>query len=345
MPYLVRSQVLTGYATLARALDLAPEMLAKAAGIDLSALADLDARISAKAFAELLERSARLARSEVFGLRLAETRSLGILGPIGMVMREEADLRAALHSLARYLPMHNEALELRLAEERGIALLHLKVHLSGDGEARHFTELSLGAFFRIMCRFLGPQWKPNRVCFEHDAPASSQFHRRFFGCRVEFDHEFNGIAFSSADLDTPISSSDAMLSRYAHRYLDSVVEHHDASVGEKVRELVRLWLPSGSCSAAKIARSLGVDRRTIHRYLAESGESFSMVMSEVRAEMAARFLSRRRPLIEVAELLGFSGPAAFSRWFRQAFDCSPSAWRDLPEDRRPASPRRRRLGR
>src|SRR5439155_12933188 len=54
MPYLVRSQVLTGYATLARALGLAPELLARSVGLDLSALADLDARISAKAFAELL---------------------------------------------------------------------------------------------------------------------------------------------------------------------------------------------------------------------------------------------------------------------------------------------------
>src|SRR6266851_1826888 len=93
MPYLVRSQVLTGYATLARAFGLAPELLAGAVGLDLSALADLDARISAKAFAELLERSAEAANAEDFGLRLAESRGLGILGPVGIVMREEADLR------------------------------------------------------------------------------------------------------------------------------------------------------------------------------------------------------------------------------------------------------------
>src|SRR5258708_3044095 len=125
MPYLVRSQVLTGYATLARALGLAPELLAKSVGLDLSVLADLDARISAKAFAELLERSAAAANAEHFGLLMAESRGIGILGPIGIVMREEADLRSALLSLARYLPVHNEALELRLSEERGLAILAL----------------------------------------------------------------------------------------------------------------------------------------------------------------------------------------------------------------------------
>jgi AraC-like DNA-binding protein len=344
MTQLVRSQVLTGYATLARALGLAPELLAKAAGIDLSALADLDARISAKGFADLLDRSARTAKIEDFGLRLAETRGLGILGPLGLVMREEADLHAALLSLARYLPMHNEALELRLTRERRLAILQLKVHPLGQTDLRHFTELSLGAFFRIIGRFVGPQWKPASVCFEHAAPMDTARHRLFFGCRVEFEHDFNAIVFGASDLDVELSSSDAMLSRYAHRYLESVVKHHDASAGEKVRELIRLWLPSGSCSAAKVARSLGVDRRSVHRYLAEAGESFSSVMNEVRADMAARFLNGPKPLSEVAEMLGFSGPAAFSRWFKQVFGANPSAWRSLPEDQRvvPAARKRAR---
>lgn len=343
MPYLVRSQVLTGYATLARAFGLAPELLASAVGLDLSALADLDARISAKAFAELLERSAQAAHAEDFGLRLAESRGLGILGPVGILMREEADLRSALRSLARYLPVHNEALNLKLSEEHGVAILALEVRLLGLAEARHFTELSLGAFFRIVSRFLGRQWSPSRVCFEHAAPEDSSTHRRFFGCRVEFHHEFNGIVFSAKDLDTPISMSDAMLARYAHRYLDAIAQHRDASPNEKVRELIRLWLPSGNCDANKIARSLGVNRRSVHRYLSKEGESFSSVMIVVRAEMACRMLSSRRPLAEIAELVGFSGSAAFSRWFRQAFDCTPSEWRDAPEERRPQY--RKRSGR
>ena len=341
MPYLVRSQVLTGFATLARAFGLAPELLAADVGLDLSALADLDARISAKAFAELLERSAAAARAEDFGLRLAESRGLGILGPVGIAMREEADLRSALKSLVRYLPIHNEALALRLIEERGLALLALEVRLPGPAEPRHFTELSLGAFHRIVSRFLGPQWKPGRVCFEHAAPADPAAHRRFFGCRVEFQHEFNGIVFDSADLETPISMADSMLSSYARRYLDGIAQHQDASPGDKVRELVRLWLPSGSCSASKVARALGIDRRSVHRHLSEAGESFSAVVTEVRAELACRLLSSRRPLSEVADLVGFSGPAAFSRWFKQAFACSPSEWREIPEERRPRYARRK----
>jgi len=67
------------------------------------------------------------------------------------------------------------------------------------------------------------------------------------------------------------------------------------------------------------------------------------VVSEIRAEMACRMLGGRRPVSEVAELVGFSGPAAFSRWFKQTFDCSPSQWREIQEDRRPQY--RKRSGR
>jgi AraC-like DNA-binding protein len=327
MPYLARSQILTGYATLARSLGLSPERLVRAAGLDLAALDDLDARISAQAFAELLERSSEAAKIEDFGLRLAESRALGILGPIGIVVHQEADFRAALLSLARYLPFHNESLVLHLEETRDLAILSLDVLTSTTGQGFQVTDLSLGAFYRILRRLAGPDWKAHRVCFEHAAPRSTAAHRRFFGCRVEFDHEFNGIVFSATDLDTPLAMSDVMLAKYAHRYLDSMIVYRGATIDEKVRELVGLLLSSGNCNAEKVARGLGVDRRTVHRYLAANGETFSSVLTDVRKNVATRLLASQRPLSEVAEQVGFSGAPALSRWFRQHFRCSPSQWR------------------
>lgn len=330
MPHLARSQILTGYAALARSLGLPAERLIRSVGLDLAALDDLDARIPARAFAELLELSSEMARIEDFGLRLAESRELGILGPIGIVVRQELDLRSALLSLARYLPLHNESLELRLEENQGLAILSLHVHSTGATRRQQVTELSLGTFFRILCRLAGPYWKPHRICFEHGAPKNLASHRRFFGCRVEFEHDFNGIIFRAGVLDTPLAMSDAMLSKYAHRYLNSIMEHRSGSTSEKIRELVRLLLSSGSCTADKVARRLGVDRRTVHRYLSEGGETFSSVLMDVRIETATRLLAGHRPIAEVANLSGFSGPAAFSRWFKQTYGCSPSQWRERP---------------
>jgi AraC-like DNA-binding protein len=83
------------------------------------------------------------------------------------------------------------------------------------------------------------------------------------------------------------------------------------------------------CSADRVAKHLGVDRRTLHRHLARDGETFLTLVDSVRSELAIRYIdNRERPLASVAELLGFSALSAFSRWFRSRFGCSVSRWRD-----------------
>jgi len=77
-----------------------------------------------------------------------------------------------------------------------------------------------------------------------------------------------------------------------------------------------------------VAGCLGVDRRTVHRRLADSGETFSSMLNTVRAELAERLVPNpRRSLTEIGIALGFSEPSAFSRWFRGQFGCSPTQWR------------------
>ena len=96
----------------------------------------------------------------------------------------------------------------------------------------------------------------------------------------------------------------------------------------RVKALIEVLLPTGHCSIVQVARSLGVDRRTVQRRLAASGETFSSLLNAARAELAERLvLNPRRSLTEIAEELGFSEPSAFSRWFRGQFGCSPSEWR------------------
>ncbi|MCX4820199.1 helix-turn-helix domain-containing protein [Streptomyces sp. NBC_01142] len=73
---------------------------------------------------------------------------------------------------------------------------------------------------------------------------------------------------------------------------------------------------------------MGVDRKTVHRHLARSGETFSSVLNHTRVQLARQYLgNQNRPLTQIAELLGFSALSTFSRWFRDEFGSSPTAWR------------------
>jgi AraC-like DNA-binding protein len=89
-----------------------------------------------------------------------------------------------------------------------------------------------------------------------------------------------------------------------------------------------MLLPVGRCSTHHVARSLGVTQRTLHRQLAAEGQSFSAIVHETREALAERYLSADRySQTDVSELLGFTAPSAFSRWFRQRFGVSPTEWR------------------
>ena len=188
---------------------------------------------------------------------------------------------------------------------------------------RQSTELALGVLFRLLTVFLGPNWRPRRVCFTHSAPKDRAVHWRIFGRRVEFDRDFDGIVCDARDLDVPNPGADPVMARYARQVLEASVGETRGSTASDVRHLVFALLPAGHCGIDLVAHHLGVTRRTVHRQLALEGETFSAIVDGARRELAARYVDDgSRPLSEVSALLGFSAPSAFSRWYRQSFGVS-----------------------
>jgi AraC-like DNA-binding protein len=328
MDYMIRAASLTNYVGVARSVGLDPYEMLAAVGLDRGVLLDPDTRIPGEAVRQLLENSARLSGAEDFGLRLAENRHLSNLGPLGLVVKEEPTLRAMLQTMVRYMRLHNEALFLQIEEAGDVVLIRQELTMGRPTAVRQSVELAIGVTFRVLQLLLGPQWRPLRVCFAHRAPANRSRHLALFGPAVAFGAEFNGIVCRARDLDAPIRDADPALALYARRYLDSLMARPHAGVEDRVRELVFLLLPAGRCSIERVAQHLGVDRRTVHRHLAQRGTTFSAVVGDVRAELAQRHLGTLdRGLADVSELLGFSASSAFSRWFRARFGCTASQWR------------------
>jgi AraC-like DNA-binding protein len=328
VPFLIRSASLTDYASLASSLGLDPVRMARRVGIPRACLHDPDIKIRASAVAQLLETSARATNIDDFGMRLAEKRVLSNLGPIGLMVREQPTVRKALDTLIRYGPMHNEALRLRIEESDGDVILKPVLIFRRPQPVNQAMQLIIGVVYRIFRTLLGSAWKPGLVCFSQSAPRSLDACRRLFGTRVKFSADFDAIVCAASDLELPIPNSDAVMARYVQRYLDSIAVQKNLSTTEKVRETACMLLASGNCSAGRVAERLGVDRRTIHRRLQQEGETFTGILDAVRTEMIGRHIeNQERPLYAVAELLGFSGLSALSRWFKSQFGCSISVWR------------------
>ena len=316
----IRSATLIGYAELARSVGIDPNRLMRRCGLDPSCLSDPDVRIDAAAVANLLESSAAESQVEDFGLRLSKARRLSNLGPFSLVVREEITARRAIETLGRYLQLHSELLSIRIEDAGELVMLRVDIVRGTRMPRRQGIELFVGYLFRILQELLGPSWKPRRVLFMHSPPASQSGHIAMFGRIVDFDAEFNGIACAAEDLAGQLPSADPVMARYARQYLDSMTSRPDMTLADKVGWLVRETLPLGRCSVDKVAQHLGVDRRTVHRHLAQNGKTFSSLLDEVRSELAESYLEgSKRPCTEVADLLGFSALSAFSRWHKHHF--------------------------
>lgn len=332
---LARFAALSGYAALSDSLGVDWVPLMHSVGLDAAGLAVQDTWIPAAAVAQLLEVSAAASGREDFGLRLAEFRRLGNLGPLTLVIREEPDVASILEIIIRYEHTYNQAIRVRLSEADGLATIRMDLELGEPVCTRQATELAVGVLHRIHRELVGTKWQPLCVCFPRPAPADISTYLRIFGNVIQFRADFAGLVLRAGDLGAPNTVADPLLRPYAHQFLDSMAPPGDVSTVTRVREVIEALLPSGHCSVVQLARSLDVDRRTIHRRLADVGETFSSLLNAVRSELAERLVPNpRRSLTEIAGELGFSEPSAFSRWFRGQFGCSPTEWRRRTAGRR-----------
>jgi AraC-like DNA-binding protein len=187
----------------------------------------------------------------------------------------------------------------------------------------------MGILARHSSALLGNFWKPRAVHFTHSAHADLRFHRRFFGCPLEFGSDFNGFVCAAADLDYPNPAADPELVRYAESLATALNVTGADSTALEVRKAIYLLLPIEHATVELVARHLHLSVRTMQRQLGAADTSFSALVEEVRRELAVRYMSNPRyPIGRVAALLGYNQQGSFTNWFTSRFGMTPRDWRN-----------------
>lgn len=238
--------------------------------------------------ARLLEDAAQSTGCESLGLRMARHRQLSSFGAVSLLLQHQPTLRHALDTLVAHMHLVNESLLIHLEDAGDIVILREDFVL--HGAMRQSVELAMGVLWRMCEALLRERWRPQGVSFSHAPPADLSEHRRMFRCRITFGAEFNGIACRAADLDEPNPLADPALARYALRLVEAMPAHRAASVGHQARRVIYLLLPSGNATCAGVAQGMGRSLRTLQRELDREGLSFSELLTEVRHELALRYL-------------------------------------------------------
>jgi AraC-like DNA-binding protein len=327
-PRFVRSASLRAVADAAKSLGLDPYHMLRRAGLPVAALDDPDHMIPGERIQALLADCAKAAHCDEFGLLAGAHYRISTLGPIGLLLRQQATARDALGALARYIGFQTEDLEIGL-EPRGSGGLWVAPRLQSarTRSSRQMVEMTLAMLVQIVRGLLGEDWRPAVVAFAHPPPHDVAAYRPILG-EVEFGARQTGFLLSASDAATMLPGADPETARQLARIIEASALPQNATLSETVHALILRLLPGGECGVDRIAELLGVDRRTVQRRLAAEGKSFTQLLESARREVATWQLSHGdQPLTEVTALVGFSSLSTFSRWFRQAYGIQPSEYR------------------
>ncbi len=323
---LVRVAALSGFFPTIQSLGADPAPLLKEVGLSPRMLGNAEQMIPARPTYQLLERAAEVTKCVTFGLRMAESRNIADLGATSLLIAHQPTLRSALSALMLYRNRINSTLVLHLDDYGDSILVREDFALAHPVPLQQSSDLALGVLARLCKSVLGEDWYAQSVCFTHEAPPRSEMpiYRRLFGCRPEFNTEFNGVLIHPRDLDRPNQRADAALAEHARKLIESVMSTERHSVAQQVEQSILLLMPTGLANIQTCSDMLGITVRTLQRNLDAEGASFSMLLNKTRVQLAAKYLANPRARItDVAQMLGYGSIGAFTRWHIQAFGVTP----------------------
>lgn len=304
-----------------------------ASGIDPAALEDQDARIPFSQYVALMRAAKAMSGDQALGLHYGETVDISEVSVVGLIGQASATMLEAFHQLARYVSLivetENEAGSARFRLDRDREGLWV---IDARRNPNAFPELSESAFAQIACspRRGGAPRFVAAVQFTHEAPSYRDEYERIFEAPVQFAAARNAMRIDEAWVNRPLQR----LPRYAFGVMS---EHADGlmsalegtkTVRGRVEAALMPILHNGEAGMAKVASQMGMSRQTLFRRLKAEGVTFEEVLDDLRQAMALDYLRARKASVsEVAYLVGFSDPAAFSRAFKRWTGASPSAAR------------------
>jgi len=325
----IRFAAFDGIRETALELGVDPEPIFRCNQLDPDTLNDPDARIPYIRLINTLNDMALATATPHFGLLIAGKQHLSTMGLLGEVAGDAPTIGQAIRDIDEHLRVHNSGARSMCEVEGDIATWRIAVDLEGGMELKQKHLLSIGFGFQILRQLAGPNWLPSRVQFDHIQPEDIRPYKQFFHCPVLFGQEFPALCFPRSVLDLPSQTKND--EEYFRLKCD--LENTDRMLPEEFSELFQRKtteaIEQGLFSAVHIAAVLGISSRTLHRRLREEMDTnFREAADSIRIQIGMKYMRNTTlPLMEIADILGYSELAAFSRAFKRKVGCSPREWR------------------
>ena len=306
--------------------DVDAARVLRLAELSSDALASIDTRLPSGAVLRLWEEAAAAAGDPSFGVHVAETLPAGAYDVYEHILSAAETVGDGLARLTRYIPLLHDHSTLRLVVEPAHARLVRRVPAIGP----QYDEFSVALMLVRSRQASGTEWRPERVTFQHDLTHDAGELSRVFGCPLAFGAAETELLISRAVLELPHPRADATLLSVLSGHVDPLLEALPPRgvLLARVSAAIARRMSSSLPTLADIAAAVRVPERTLQRRLADEGVSFSILVDDVRRNLAFKDLAD--PSLSVTEIalrLHFADPAAFYRAFKRWTGESPVTYR------------------
>jgi AraC-like DNA-binding protein len=258
----------------------------------------------------------------------------GSIGTLFAMITNAPTLAAAFDTFLEYRALLGDVDTLSIRREGSAFEFDYQL----DGEGR--TPVSAFGNLAMMAQ-LAAQYTGNAstiAAFELSGNACAPISRlqEAAGCHVKFGQARNRLVLTSAQADQPYAKHNEITYRITARQAESALgklyrgSSFTSQVETHITALFREHSAFDTTGTAldQLCERLLISRSAIHRRLQKEGANFQGVLSRVRMHEARRLLGQPDVQIaDISDLLGFSSPTAFSRFFSDQLGTSPSRYR------------------
>ena len=337
---MVEETVAAGFARalvdLAAAKGAPRDILLERTGISPEDLADPDSRVPLARYKALMLNAKALTGEPALALQFGEAFDIAELSIVGLMGQTMPSVEDAFTGLGRYtrlmidVALEEEAKGERLVarpDARGFWIVDMRKH------PNDFPEITESGFARMAAagRRLAPALSLLReVHFTHEEPAYRAEYDRTFQVPLVFGSDRNAVLLANDGwqaLKGPAPSPYVfnILRERAEALLEAL---EGGTMRSRVETALAPILHTGEARMTAVAQKLGVSRATLFRRLKAEGTTFEELLDSLRRRLALAYLvGKKLRVSEVAYLLGFSDPAAFSRACKRWTGKSPRALR------------------
>lgn len=313
----------------AKGADLAA--LVARAGLDATLLSNPDKRVPFRVFKALMQTAKILCNDPAFGLHFGEESRFADISIVGLVCQSAETMGAAFHQMNRYAKL---AIDVHAPD--GGNRFELK-RIGGDlwladqrRNPNDFPELTESTFARFICetaRHFGDAPFARCVHFTHAEPDYRADYDRIMKVPITFGSDRNAICIHESWLSIRTNMQNRYVFGIFSERADKLLENLEktATIKGRVEDLLLPIVHTGDIGMDQIAAKLGMSRTSLYRRLKAEDSTFEGILDGLRHKLALSYLSGKKISVnEVAYLVGFTDPAAFSRAFKRWTGTSPS---------------------